>query len=418
MTQAQDGPKLMTPDLPKFKGKIRQTSADFRVDEQSLYEPCDSGTHVFIQIEKQDLTTLDIINALAHKLGRQRRDIGYAGLKDSHAVTRQWLSIEHLDPQTLKDLNIPGLTILQCRYHRNKLRLGHLRANRFAIRVRHLDEPLTSARDKARAILKGLNEKGMPNAYGPQRFGMRLNAHEIGQALCRRDTTTAMDLLLGQPRDTDPETFARARHLYDEGEYEQAHDTWPGSFREERYLLRELLRNGDKKGKAVRKLNRTLKRFYISAFQSHVFNQVLEARMPDLDRLLTGDVAYKHDNGACFEVTDATVEQPRCDRFDISPTGPMFGKRFARVQAEAAAIEDPILTREAGDILATPDLLNHDDLKGGRRPLRVQPRQVEAQTGEDDQGPFLLLDFELPPGSYATVLLSEILQPDPKDPLR
>ncbi len=418
MTQPQDGLCLLTTDLPKFGGKIRQSATDFRVDELPLYEPSGSGTHLYLWIEKQNLTTLDVINALAHRLNIQRRDIGYAGLKDSHAVTRQWLSIEHLDPHKLDNLRIPGLRILQHSLHRNKLKLGHLRGNCFAIRVRHLDEPPESACIKAQAVLDVLVRRGMPNAFGPQRFGIRLNAHQIGRALCLRQTTEAMDQLLGQPSDNDPETFAHARRLYDQGDYEKAIETWPGSFREERYLLRELLRNGGKKGKALRKFNRTLKRFYISAFQSHVFNCILGARMPHLDQLLNGDVAFKHDNGACFEVTDAVLEQPRCDGFDISPTGPMFGKRFARVQSQAAEIEDVILKKEAGDILENPELLQDENLKGSRRPLRVQPRHTEALTGQDDQGDYLEVKFELPPGSYATVLLQEILKPDPEAPLR
>ncbi len=417
-----DGPMdtrlTMTPDLPKITGKIRQSSQDFRVEEIPLYEPCGSGTHLYLQIEKQEITTLDVMEMIAKRLGVARRQIGYAGLKDAHAVTRQWLSIEHQPPQALERLQIPGLRIIQSRMHRNKLRLGHLSANRFEIRIRHIEEPPRAALTRTLAILDVLQRQGMPNAYGPQRFGMRQNAHLVGRAICQQDAVGCLDLLLGLPLPSDPETFAQARRYYDQGEYEQAHQTWPNPFREERYLLRELIRNQGKKGRTYRKLNRTLKRFYISAFQSHIFNRVLEARMPHLAALLTGDMAYKHDNGACFSVTDAALEQPRSDRFEISPTGPMFGKRLSRLTGPAADIEDPILFQEAGDILNNPDLLRNEDLKGSRRPLRVQPQHVKALTGQDEQGDFLQINFDLPPGSYATVLLAEILKPDQENPLR
>jgi tRNA pseudouridine13 synthase len=129
--------------------------------------------------------------------------------------------------------------------------------------------------------------------------------------------------------------------------------------------------------------------------------------MPNIDTLLKGDMAYKHDNGACFRVEDTGTEQPRCDAFDISPTGPLFGSRMTRLTDEAGAIENPVLD---------PIQINEEDSRrlkkygagGGRRPLRFQPNLHDLSHGTDEHGDYLELQFDLPSGCYATVLLREI----------
>ena len=102
--------------------------------------------------------------------------------------------------------------------------------------------------------------------------------------------------------------------------------------------------NGDKK-EAYRAINNNLKKFFVSAYQSYVFNRVLAARMPDIDKIMQGDMAYLHRNGACFRVEDAGAEQARCDRFEISPTGPLFGLRSTVMIGKADGI--PSLAADA-----------------------------------------------------------------------
>ena len=94
-------------------------------------------------------------------------------------------------------------------------------------------------------------------------------------------------------------------------------------------------------------MDKHLKGLFISAYQSDLFNRVLAARMPNIDKLLLGDMAYMHDNGACFHVEQPEVEQPRCDRFEISPTGPLLGRRTTQLTGPAGEIENPILDAEA-----------------------------------------------------------------------
>jgi tRNA pseudouridine13 synthase len=154
-------------------------------------------------------------------------------------------------------------------------------------------------------------------------------------------------------------------------------------------------------------MDKHLKGFFVSAYQSYLFNRVLAARMPDIDKLLLGDMAYKHDNGACFHVNLPDAEQPRCDRFEISPTGPLFGLRMTRLTDAAGEIENPILEQE-GLTDQQLRLMKRLGGPGGRRPLRFGPRNASVATGEDDFGPYLELRFELDAGCYATTLLAEI----------
>jgi tRNA pseudouridine13 synthase len=186
----------------------------------------------------------------------------------------------------------------------------------------------------------------------------------------------------------------------------------PRHSRDERRLLRELIYQKGNKRKAFRHINKTMKRFYVSAFQSYVFNRVLASRMPDIDRLLTGDVAYKHDNGACFLVDETASEQSRCDAFEISPTGPIFGLHMKSPEAEAGQIERAIVQAEAGEILAHPAVLKSENIKGARRPLRMAPANASIDSGTDAQGDYLELRFDLPSGAYATVLVREFVKQD------
>ena len=140
-------PRLLT-DFDRPPGLIKADYDDFIVDEIPLYDASGAGTHTYFLVEKAGLATMQAVHDLAHALSVRRQDIGYAGIKDARAVTRQWMSIEHLDPQKLRDLEIPRLSVLEITRHTNKLRPGHLAGNAFQIRVREsAPERLDQLRD-------------------------------------------------------------------------------------------------------------------------------------------------------------------------------------------------------------------------------------------------------------------------------
>ncbi|MHC4881709.1 MAG: tRNA pseudouridine(13) synthase TruD [Planctomycetota bacterium] len=401
----------LTADIDGIGGTIKTIPADFVVEEIPQYEFCGEGTHVYAFVQKKNMSTQDLIDLVARTVGVRKMDVGYAGRKDARAITRQWLSIEHIDPAALLQVESKNIKILETTRHTNKLKVGHLTGNTFTIRLRNMNGAADEALITAQKVLDVLITKGVPNYFGPQRFGYRGDSHLLGEAIVKNNAKGFFDILLGRPELNPDDEFIHARKLYEQGEYELAMYQWHSAFGEHRKSLKTLIRLNGHFKKALRQFDKRLLRLFVAAWQSDRFNRVLAARMPDIDTLYDGDVAHKHDNGACFSVENASVEQPRCKAFDISPTGPLVGDRMIRTTGPAGDIENPLL-----DELD----LSEDDFKrlkkqggvGGRRPMRYKPENIKIAAGSDEHGEYLELHFDLPSGCYATVLLGEITKQD------
>ena len=144
----------LTEDLPGTGGALRTIDDDFSVEEIPAYAPSGQGDHVFAWVEKRGLTTAMAAEALAAAVGARVRDLGWAGMKDRRAVTRQWFSVPPpATPEQVAAVERDGLRVLEVRRHPHKLRTGHVRANRFVLRVRGVD---ATAAGRARAILLSL----------------------------------------------------------------------------------------------------------------------------------------------------------------------------------------------------------------------------------------------------------------------
>jgi len=394
----------LTRDVPGLGGRLKVRREDFVVEEIPLYEPCGSGTHVYFRIEKVGLPTMQAVHQIARALGVAARHIGYAGLKDANAVTVQTLSLEHADPARIEKLDLPHIRVLDVSRHTNKLKLGHLKGNRFRIRLREVD---VARIDDARSILDVLVRRGVPNYFGPQRFGLRGDTWQIGRALLRGDYAEALACMLGRPSDRDRGDVRRARTLFDEGDYLAAAEAWPYPMRHERRVCKAMAKARGDATRAVRALDAQMRKFYVSAFQSYLFNQVVARRIDALDRLQVGDLAWRHPQGAVFRVENLEAEQPRCDAFEISPTGPLYGAKMQLPAGLLGQIERDVLA-EAGLTLESWRQERDRKTRGARRPLRFQPHEAHVHAGRDDAGPYLELTFMLESGCYATAVLREI----------
>ena len=160
----------------------------------------------------------------------------------------------------------------------------------------------------------------------------------------------------------------------------------------------EVLRRGAPRGR------RREARFLVSALQAQVFNACLDARALPVDRVEPGDLAVRHDSGGLFVVEDLERESARAEAFEISATGPVFGTRMPRPAGAVEAREQRVL-REHGIDLAALRAPTGVSLRGGRRPLRVRPEEVDHALAGDA----LRLRFTLPAGSFATVLVETLL---------
>lgn len=400
-------PYLLT-DFSGIGGRLKARAEDFFVQEIPLYEPGGEGEHVYCEIQKIGITTFDAIGKIADALHVPSREIGYAGLKDARAITRQTLSIWGTTEQQVMDLHIPNLTIQWAARHGNKLRIGHLKGNRFAIKIRDVEPSAVVAVESAMRIL---HERGAPNYFGPQRFGRRGDNDALGEALLHGNHAGLLKYLLGTPNPAidDPQSL-KAREAYENRENELAVQSWPRHAGLERRILSRLMKTG-KPAAAVAAIDDRLRRLWISAFQSRVFNDVVARRITALDHLMLGDLAYKHENGACFYVEDAPLEQPRAQRFEISPTGPLLGYRMSEPRGEPLAIEAEVFQNHhvQADHFR---VAGRHKIKGSRRPLRVQPADIQVEGGVDEAGPYITVAFILPAGSFATSVLREVMKND------
>lgn len=346
---------LFTSALPGTGGRIRTESEDFLVEELPAYEPLGVGDHAYLRVEKRGITTHEAVRRIARALGVAPRAIGFAGMKDANAVTVQTVSVEHVPVAAAEAAlaGVPGVRLLSAKLHRNKIRLGHLRGNRFVLRVR---ECVPGAAARARAVLGELARAGCPNFFGEQRFGNRADNDAVGRLLVRGETAAA-----------------------------------------------EELAGGD-----LRRKPRDLVRLYVSAYQSALFNRIVAARMPHLGRLETGDLAFLHDRGAVFRVEDPAAEQPRADRLEISPSAPLFGTKTLLADGRPGEAERAVIAEEG---LEPPmfDVRGAGEFPGERRPMRVPVAGAEVAEVPGDPAS-IEIRFDLPRGSYATVVLREVMK--------
>ena len=405
--------RYLTEDLPGTGGRIKLRPEDFLVTEIPLYRPCGTGDHVYFYVEKTGMGSLEAADRIARAFGRPRHQVGLAGLKDAHAVTRQWMSLERIDAEKAARLQLPNIRILEVVRHRNKLKIGHLAANRFAVRIRGCRP---HAAELAERVLAVLMARGTPNWFDRQRFGTRGDNHLLGRALVLGDAQGFCDRFLGRPAETDSPRLVHARRAYDAGNLTEAKKLFTGDPDRLRVLI-PLLRTKDP-ARAMRALAKQLARLFVSAFQAALFNAVLERRLPRIGEVEAGDLAYIHPQhgrgGAVFLVEHPEDEAPRAARLEISPSGPIVGHRVTLAAGRPGEIERAVLAQEG---IAPADFARVKALRvrGDRRPLRVPLADIEvrpadggkgSQTGED-----LLVQFTLPPGAYATVVLGEIIKP-------
>jgi tRNA pseudouridine13 synthase len=404
--------RYLTADLPAIPGEARLEPEDFVVEEVPLYEPSGEGEHLYLRIQKRGVTTDEVVRRLAQRLRVKRNAIGYAGKKDAKAITTQLFSAHRAKaPGDLADLGDSQLTVLEAKPHRNKLKVGHLKGNRFRLRLAGAGE----AEEAARATLTALAERGVPNAFGLQRFGRARTTHRLGQALVQEDGDAFVELLLqgarvsqGEaPLPTYPGPLADAREAALGGDYAAAQELFPRSMQPERALCRALAQ-GRRGEDAVRGVPRKQRIFYVSAFQSLLFNAYLWRRLDRIDRLEEGEVATLHRNGAAFVVTDLGADQPRCAAREISPSGPLFGRRVLRpVEGSSArADEEAVLAEFAPGLGAELTEAWGAKPLGQRRSLRIPMADVEVARDGDD----LRVAFFLPKGCYATSVLEELFK--------
>lgn len=334
---------------PLGRATIKALPEDFLVEELLGFEPDGEGEHVFLYIEKRQLNTQDVVEQLARLSRVKSRDIGFSGLKDKQAVTRQWFSVylpgkQAAEPQW-QQLNNDKLSVLQLARHCKKLRRGVHQANAFTILLRNCDFSHEAAHERLAQL-----PAGVPNYFGSQRFGKQGN-----------------NLLAAQ------RWFSGASRA--------------------------------PKKPAQRSL-------YLSAARSYLFNCVLDARVADASwcQYLAGDILMLSGTNSQFSVDawDAVLAQ-RLASGDIHISGPMVGESTSRGNALSAESALPAALRLEKTIIGEHGTLaaglEAQRVKAQRRALRMMPGQFASEWLDSVN---LQLRFSLPSGCFATMLLREL----------
>ena len=277
---------------PQASGLIRSCPEDFVVEEIPRITPEGVGSHLWLWVEKRSANTDWVARELAKAAGCPMRDVGYAGLKDRHAVTRQWFSVPGSDvaAENLESMEIEDSQVLEIHKHTRKLKRGTLNGNRFNLRIRSFKGDIAQTEQRLEQIRVG----GVPNYFGPQRFGLNGGNVEKGYRLLKR----------------------RAR------------------------------------------MQRNKKSIYLSAIRSFMFNHLLaeRVRQGNWNTIIDGDLAMLDGTQSIFpcEMPDTEIAE-RCGCHDIHPTGPMPGENGTQVMVEAAKLEQSVLSEwpELIDILVS-----------------------------------------------------------------
>ena len=368
-------PQPMTP--PILHARYKTVATDFVVNEILPNIFTGEGEHLWLHIQKIGMNTAYVAKLLAEWADIPLRDVGYSGLKDRHAITTQWFSLripkKQLPPTTFAPVALgedESVQILAQHWHNKKLGRGAHQANQFIITLRDIQlaavslntEQLSIAKQKIAQHLAHISQLGVPNYFGPQRFGH--NGNNIKEAL----------RLFAEPQKDNVKS--------------------------------------DNKSKSKNKRKRAPTEHHtmaLSAARSLIFNEILAVRVREgsWNTGMAGEVFNLNGSGSIFasEAIDDAL-RARLIEGDIHPTAPLWGVDNDKVSGAAASLENnvvqqnPVLTQLATGLMQR-------NIKAQRRALRLP---IEGLGWEWQDAQTLILRFNLPTGSFATSVLAALVQ--------
>jgi len=404
--------------LPGIGGKIKTYPEDFIVREKIPKSIFKGNKCLIYLLKKRNWETMAAVKEIAKRAAIDYKFIGFAGTKDRHAVTYQYISIcsENLEEikRRLDSLKIQDISLKFVGYGK-RLKLGMLLGNYFQIIVRDIDTE--TALERTKEILAELKLKGgFPNYFGYQRFGeRRVINHEVGKLLLKGKFEEAAFKFLGEYTGDMMGDEARKNFL-ESGDVEKALGEFPNFLRYERAMLYRYKETRSWK-KAFAVLPRPIVRIFIHSYQSYLFNKVLSRRIEEglpLNEALPGDIVCQVKKGLpirskTFKVTKRSLEfvNEKIKTGEAMITGPIFGFASRLADGEMGRIEREVLEEEG----ITLEEFKMKHLKilaelGGRRELLIKPKKFRYRAF--DEG--LIFRFFLPKGVYATTLLREIMK--------
>lgn len=338
---------------------FEQTVERFFVEEIPLYRFSDKGSNLILKIKKTDMSTFKLITVLAKATGLEQRDIGYAGLKDKNATTVQYISIpKAYENEAIKNLTTEKIEIVEKYYSKFPIKVGQLKGNKFAILLNHVTP---QAQEAIREAALTMQEGGIPNYFGYQRFGEDSQSYLQGKEIAQsgKRLKGAKEKLL---------VSAYQSHLF---------NSWLAHRVE---ISKVMATNPPPKAAKLLKYPKALV-------------EVL-AKQPQFFKLFLGDAMQEYPYGKSSPLQDFDRASTMFTEKKISPTGLLAGAKAQRAFSDARHLEHPFDDEE---LYA---------LKGDRRYAWVYPENLAFSYNASKQQ--LRIQFYLPKGSYATTFLEEI----------
>ncbi len=403
---------------PGIGGTIRESPEDFRVEELFDDEEYEGGRYLVVELEKRDWDTHKIIREMARALRISQKRIFFAGTKDKRAVTRQRVAILNLDERELADLKIPDLKISILGRTNRPLGLGDLKGNYFKIIIKNISLDPEDTRERMERITSEIyGIGGVPNYFGVQRFGeVRPVTHLVGEAIVRGDLEDAAFKYLAMPFPGEQEGTRRAREeLWLTRDVRAALMHYPKHLTYELAMLNHLNSKPDDYAGAFRVLPQNLRRMFTHAYQSYLFNRMLSMRLRRGLRFepVEGDVVCFSRDGLpdtkkIEKVSAGNIDAIRrlVARGRAFVTLPLVGYESILAEGEEGEIERAVLEAER----ISPEDFRVKDCPDLSSPGARRAAQMKVTPKFEVKGATASLEFQLPPGSYATVVLREYMK--------
>lgn len=421
-------------------GVIRSFPEDFVVEEvlvdgshakifstENPSQIVSRGRYLRCILVKRNWDTLLAVKRIAEQLGIDQDRIQIAGIKDAKAVTAQHIAISRLTPEQLQKVKIKDITIVAKNYSNEILNSDSLFGNRFQITIRAIGHSVSTTQKRMQGIYEEFSTLGgMPNFFGHQRFGtIRSITHQVGKALGLGDLEEAALTFLAQPSPYEHLESREARQrLKSERDWSKALQYFPRKLHYERLMLQHLSRRkGDYAG-AFRKLPIKLRRLFIQAYQSYLFNRFLSRRMKEgisLSEPQIGDYLVQVDSqglptGEFTQLTSLTNAKEELRKGKMQLAMPLIGFKQplssgAQGEIESKILETEQVTRQNFFVSCMPELRASGEL----RPVIARIADFSINDISDDSVNAtkrkVTLSFMLKRSCYATVLLREFMKP-------
>jgi tRNA pseudouridine13 synthase len=436
------GMEVYATQLDGIGGKIRQLLDDFVVEEQLIdgslaevtappeaWEPAGEGQYLICVLVKRKWDTFLAVRQVAESLHISQKRVRFAGIKDTKALTAQHISLQNVSPSKVLDLQIRDITVYPQRFSRERMYSQLIKGNRFHITVRGIDYPTSVIEERTRSIKEEIERiGGVPNFFGHQRFGtIRPNTHQVGKHLTRGDSEKSALAFLAEPSIHEhPEARAVRQQLQDTMNFEEALECFPRFLRYERFMLRHLVKYPTDFVGAFRTLPRRLRKLFVQAYQSYLFNRFLSERIRrgiPLNEPQLGDYMIKLDeHGIPAEEWDQTTEQNIQAMVDavkehkMYVAAPLVGpyqplSKGIQGEIEHTILEAENVSPETFKIPFMPEATAEGRVRAVLNPVWNLVMEEVSKDKENVDEQMMKLGFTLNRGSYATVVLREFMKP-------